>query len=86
MTMSRNEKNTHRAVELRATNGMTREKFHSPKMIAETGRATMTITEYREWRMGRGTRTGERLELHRRELGILRRKQRILGGRRITGR
>lgn len=59
MTMKRTEKATHQDVLANVSrNGKVNAEFASPKLIAEHG-LRMTPADYREHRMGRGTRDAE---------------------------
>lgn len=59
MTMKRAEKATHQETLANVSrNGKVNAEFASPKLIAEHG-LRMTPADYREHRMGRGTRDAE---------------------------
>lgn len=91
MTMDRRTKTQH-ATELitAATTGYTTERFASPKLIqaarADRGHTRMTAAEYAALRMDRGQMSECRLETALEMRGVRHRQQRIIGGRRITGR
>lgn len=69
--------------------GYTTTKFASPKLIkaalADRGHTYMTAAEYRALRMDRGQMPACRIEVTRETMAIRHRRQRIIGGRRITG-
>lgn len=87
--MSRSEKRAAEKI-LKGAGGYTTEEFASPKLRnkakAERGHCRMTPAEYSELRLGRGRKTEARLEAMIEVQSQIRRQQRTLGDRRITGR
>lgn len=87
MTMKRTEKASHAEALQGGGDGFTKIRFAHPKLCRaakiDRGHDRMTTAEYAEHRMGRGRASVEIIQEYRMEL---RRRQRVLGGRRITGR
>lgn len=69
--------------------GYTTVQFQHPRLIreavADRGHSYMTAAEYRALRMNRGQMPACRIEVTRETMAIRHRRQRIIGGRRITG-
>jgi hypothetical protein len=91
MTMTRNAKAEHQAVIAAAgRRGYTEVRFASPKLIAaaraERGHSYMSRREYIATRMGRRAFEPSMIADRRRQVASVKREQRTLGGRRITGR
>lgn len=90
MTMTRNAKAKHQAV-LADTGrrGYTGVRFASPRMIAaalaDRGHSYMSRREYVSKRMGRGAVEPTTISERRRDVASVKRRQRTLGGRRLTG-
>lgn len=91
MTMTRQIKTRHTAELITAaTTGYCKIEFASPRLLAmaraDRGHCRMTAREYLEHRMSRGQMPECRLDLAIELRGKIRRMQRTVGGRRITGR
>lgn len=91
MTMTRNTKAEHQAV-IASTGrrGYTEVTFASPRLImaarADRGHARMTRREYIATRMHRTAYEPTLIGELRRDLASIKRRQRVIGGRRVTGR
>ena len=90
MTMTRNTKAKHQRVLTDAgRRGYTDVQFASPKLIAaaraERGHSYMTRREYIAKRMGRDAFEPSMLDDRRRDVASVKRRQRTVGGRRVTG-
>lgn len=90
MTMTRNTKAKHQRVLSDAgRRGYTDVQFAAPRLIAaaraDRGHAYMSRREYIAKRMGRDAIEPTILDDKRRDVASVKRRQRTLGGRRITG-
>lgn len=90
MTMPRTTKAKHQAVLSNAgRRGYTDVQFAAPRLIAaaraDRGHAFMTRREYIAKRMGRDAFEPTMLDDKRRDVASVKRRQRTIGGRRITG-
>jgi hypothetical protein len=90
MTMTRKTKSEHQAVIASAgRRGYTEVTFASPRLImaarADRGHAYMSRREYIAHRMHRTAFEPSMIEEKRRDVASVKRRQRTLGGRRVTG-
>jgi hypothetical protein len=88
--MTRNDKVKAKQDLVPGADGYTKVRFAHPELIkaarAERGHDRMTPAEVAARRLGRGAMSPTKIEDTRRQRAEMRRMQRTLGGRRITGR
>lgn len=87
--MTRTAKTTAQLSLSPQADGYTAVRFESPKLVraarAERGHARMTPSEYAAHRLGRGAMGADMVAGRRVALAETKRRQRIVGGRRVTG-